>query len=40
VLFGDDVLPLNPVGMGEEAGDRFPWRLALDSLPARAPLPA
>ena len=40
VLFGDDVLPLNPGGMGEEATDRFPWRLALDSLPARASLPA
>lgn len=36
VLFGDDVLPLNPVGMGEELTDRFPWKLALDALPPPA----
>jgi phosphopantothenoylcysteine synthetase/decarboxylase len=33
VLFGDDVLPLNPAGMGDELTDRFPWKLALDALP-------
>lgn len=38
VLFGDDVLPLSPAGMGEELAERFPWKLALDALPPAASL--
>ncbi|MFY1637216.1 flavoprotein [Solwaraspora sp. WMMB335] len=32
VLLGDDVLPLQPPGAGEQLIDRIPWRLTLDVL--------
>ncbi len=36
VLYGDDVLRLTAPNSGEEPGDRFPWKLALDALPPPA----
>ncbi|WFE29607.1 flavoprotein [Solwaraspora sp. WMMD791] len=32
VLLGDDVLPLQPPGAGEQILDRIPWQLTLDAL--------
>ena len=39
VLYGEDVVPLVPPGMGEAALDGFPWQLALEALRDVAPLP-
>lgn len=35
VLYGEDVLPLQPPGGGEQIIDRIPWQLTLDALDER-----
>ncbi len=40
VLYGDGEIPAFPPGTGETLIDRFPWRLALDAVNARAYRPS
>ncbi|MFY1651332.1 flavoprotein [Solwaraspora sp. WMMB762] len=37
VLLGDDVLPLQPPGEGEQIIDRIPWHLTLEALDEQLP---
>jgi len=39
VLFGEELVPLLPPGLGEAAVDGFPWHLTLEALRDAAPIP-